>query len=53
MQGFNIFRGFMYMQGVLLMQSFIIVCKVSLLCSALYAKRPYCVVLYMQSVLVV
>ena len=40
-----------YMQIVLIIQCFI--CKVSLLCtSALYAKCPYYVVLYMQSVLI-
>ena len=29
------------------------ICKVSLLCSALYATRPYDSVLYMQSVLII
>ena len=38
------------MQSVLIMYCFI--CKVSLLCSALYAKCPYFVVLYMQRVLI-
>ena len=39
------------MQSVLIMQCFI--CKVSLLCSALYAKCPYYSVIYTQSVLIV
>ena len=38
------------MQSVLIVQCFI--CKASLKCSALYAKCPYYVVLYMQSVLI-
>ena len=40
----------LYMQSVRIILCFI--CKVSLLCSALYAKCPYCVVLYMQGVLI-
>ena len=39
------------MQSVLIMQCFI--CKVSVLYSALYAKWPYYVVLYMQTVLII
>ena len=35
------------MQSVLIMQCFI--CKVSLLCTALYAKCPYYVLLYTQT----
>ena len=42
---------FLFMQSVLIIYCFI--CKVSLLFSALYAKCPYYLVLYMQSVLVI
>ena len=35
------------------MYCFVILCKVSLLCSALYAKRPYHAVLSLQSVLII
>ena len=38
------------MQSVLIIECFI--CKVSLLFSALYAKCPCCLVLFMQSVLI-
>ena len=44
----------LYIQSVLVIQYFIILCQVSLLCSALYAKCPYYSVLYnnMQSALI-
>ena len=41
----------MYMQSVLIM--YCCICKVSLLCTAVYAKCPYYVLLYMQSVLII